>query len=349
MNRWVDLAELSRVTGIVVPAYFSAKPSDEMVYHLLWMTLGDSHHYVSLENVQVVVDGDPRTTRLLEGIRERLLREQGETFSITPLAENRGKLWAIREGVSALLAKRPNLDYIVIRDGDGDHAASDVPPLVRTAICLAEAYQSSRIIVIGSRRSRHRPMGWLRGEMESLLDQVTLDALAYHLAGEGRALNLRHCLGDAVPDLSSGYKVYGRPIAQELFVDGEPRMASLSQDDYWHYGPETVTIVEALLKRTVVAEKLRLTWDGQPATSFGDFTHVSLYGELLAWVFARLHIPLEVCAQFYDNIAPGMSLRTTAQGRELLAQVRRYALEKVSGFRGESIPAPEPKPVLPFL
>ena len=349
VNRWVDQAELSRVTGIVIPAYFSAKPSDEVVHHLLWITLGDCHHYVPLENVLVVVDGDPRTTRLLQGIRERLLREQGDAFCITPLPENRGKLWAIREGVSALLRAKPHLDYLVIRDGDGDHAASDIPPLVRTAICLTEAYQTSRTIVIGSRRSRHRPMGWLRGEMEALLDQITLDALAYHLAREGRVLNLRHCLGDAVPDLSSGYKVYGRPIAQELFIEDEPEMASLSSEDYWHYGPETVTVVEALLKGAVIAEKQRLTWDGQPATSFGDFQHVSLYGELLAWIYARLRIPLEIAAQFYDNHAPQMSLRTTAHGRELLAAVRRCALEKVSRFRGESMAIPEPKPILPFL
>ena len=57
-------------------------------------------------------------------------------------------------------------------------------------------------------------MGWARGELETLLDRVTLDALAYRLAREGRALNLAHCCGDGVPDLSTGYKVYGRDVAR---------------------------------------------------------------------------------------------------------------------------------------
>lgn len=350
MDRWIEHSELAQITGMVVPAYFSSKPSDDTVRQLLWITLGDCHHYLPLQSVYVVVDGDPRTTRLVAELRERLRREHGATFQLLPLPKNRGKLWALKEGITALLAERPSIRYVIIRDGDGDHAIADMPHLVRAAAHLAEAYGHSRVIVIGSRRSRHRPMGWVRGELEALLDHVTLSALSYHLATQGRALNLSHCLGQgAVPDLSSGYKVYGREIAEELFVRHEPRLECLSPEDYWHYGPETMTIVEGILAGAVVAEVPRLTWDGQPATSFGEFKHLSLYGELLAWVFSRLRIPLAVAAQLYDNYAPTMPLRTTVEGSQLLASLRTYALEKVSQYIGATGAIPPPKPTLPFL
>jgi len=350
VDRWVDQSELFHRVGVVIPAYFSAKPSDDVVRHLLWVTLGDCRHYSSLESIWVVVDGDLRTARLVEELRERVLSAQGVTFNALVQPENRGKHWAIKEGIGALLEASPSVDYVVIRDGDGDHAVSDMPKLVRAAIHLTEVRGDSRVILLGSRRSRHRPMGWVRAELEELLDRVTLDALAYALARQGRALDVSHCLGPgSVPDLSSGYKVYGRQIAEALFVEHEPQMACLSAQDYWRYGPETVNVVEGILAGAVIGETLRLTWDGQPTTSFGQFDHVSLYGELLAWVYCRLELPLSVAAQFYDNCVPSMALRTTVQGRELLASVRQYALRKAQTYRRESGPLPSTSPTLPFL
>jgi hypothetical protein len=350
VERWIDQTALAAMTGMVVPAYFSARPSDEMVSHLLWMTLGDCTHYVPLEHIWVVVDGDARTARILETVRQRLQAAYGTTCHALVLPENRGKHGATQAGIIALLASQPAVQYIVIRDGDGDHAAADVPALVRAALSLTETYGQPRVMVIGSRRSRHRPMGWVRGELETLLDQVTLDALAYTLARAGKVLDLSHCLrqGD-VPDLSSGYKVYGRDIARELFVEHAPHWATLSVHDYWHYGPETVPVVEGLLAGAILGQVPRLTWDGQPASSFGDFHHVSLYGELLAWVYARLEIPLDVAAQFYDNHVPLLTLRTTDQGNETLAALRHHALAKVQHYRGDAEAIPPAKPLLPFL
>ena len=350
MYRWVDQSQLFHMVGMVIPTYFSAKPSDDMVRHLLQVTLGDCHCYAPLESIWVVVDGDPRTARLVEELRERVLCDHGSAFNTIVLPENRGKLWAVKEGVAALLEARPQVEFVVIRDGDGDHAISDMPGLVRTAIHLAEDQGDSRVILIGSRRSRHRPMGWVRGELEGLLDQVTLYALAYSLARQGRALDLSRCLaGNSVSDLNSGYKVYGRQIAKLLFVEHQPHLTCLNAHDYWHYGPETVTIVEAILAGAVIGETQRLTWDGQPTTSFGEFDHVSLYGELLSWVYCRLELPLGVAATFYDNSVAGMALGTTSQGREVLATLRQYALDKVQAYREEKGPLPRPSPSLPFL
>jgi len=190
----------------------------------------------------------------------------------------------------------------------------------------------------------------VRGELEALLDRVTLDAMAYALARQGRVLDLSHCQSrNSVPDLSSGYKVYGREIAKALFLEHEPQMACLSAPDYWHYGPETVSIVEGIFAGAIIGEMQRLTWDGQPTTSFGEFDHLSFHGELLAWVYCRLELPLDVAATFYDNGVAHMTLGTTKQGREVLAALRQYALEKAQAYRGGTGPLPAASPTLPFL
>lgn len=348
MEPWIGHKQLGQSTGVVIPAYFSAKPSDEVVRHLLWVTLGDSPHYLPLDHVYVVVDGDARTARLAEEVREALAIETGQRFALLALPENLGKLGAMREGIRALLAEHPAIEWIVIRDGDGDHVLSAMPHLVRTAAFLRGVCGHSRLIVIGARPSRHRPMGFGRGELERLLDAVTREALCYALARQGRAMDLRYCLNTEAPDLSSGYKAYGREMAEWLFVREAPNYLTLSEADYWHYGPETVTVVEAVLAGATLAEVPRPTWDGQPTTSFGEFRLLSLYGELLAWVWARLEIPLEVAACHLDNHIPGMLLRTTSEGRDLLEKLRAYALEKVARYRGESA-VPPAKPFLPFI
>ncbi|MHB1293761.1 MAG: glycosyltransferase family protein [Anaerolineae bacterium] len=341
---WTDQAALGRTSAVVIPAFFSARPSDGMVRDLLWMTLADCAHYLPFENVYVVVDGDARTARLAAEVARDLSGRGAGAPNVLILPENHGKLWAIREGVHAILRERPQVALLVMRDGDGDHAAADMPALLRAAQ-RATDYAGPEVLVIGARSSRHRPMGWARGELEWLLDRVTLDALAFHLARAGRALDLSQCLArDGVPDLSSGYKVYSRALAERLFVDQSPQYATLAESDYWHYGPETVAVVEALLAGALLAEVPRPTWNGQPTSSFGDMAHTALYGELLAWVYCRLDIPLAAAARLFDNAAPSLLLQTTAEGHESLAAVRQRALERLRAFRHSDEPIPPAAP-----
>ena len=350
VKQWIDHGALAEQTGIVIPAFFSSKPDDDTVRQLLWMTLADTPHLYPPEQTLVVVDGDARTSRLATEARERMQREQGGTFGLLDLPQNRGKFGAISAGITALMDARPGIQFFAVRDGDGDHALTELPALVRMALDLAEALGHMRVITVGARRSRIHPMGWTRGEIEWLLDAVTLDALRYRLACEGRVVNLAHNLTPGqVPDISSGFKVYGREIAAALFAEGEPKLGTLSAEDYWHFGPETVTYIEASLRGAVMAEKLRLTWDGQPATSFGEFEQVRLYGELLAWVWVRLDIPLSVAAQMIDNWLPTMALRTTVAGRELVNEVREHALRRVRDHRGLEVALPEPAPTPTFV
>jgi hypothetical protein len=333
MQNWLAQDELGRSTGMVVPAYFSAAPTDELVRQLLWVTLADCDRYLPLENVWVVVDGDPRTERVLAGLSHGTAAAGDSSIHTLALEENRGKLGAIRAGVQALLNANPSISHIAIRDGDGDHPVSALPDLVRAARHIEASCGHTRVLVIGSRRSRHHPMGWVRGELETWLDSVTMDCLAYHLARQERALPLGFCHSAWPPDLSSGYKVYGRELARLLFVERAPEYACLSASDYWHFAPETAMVVEAVLTGATLGEVARLTLDGQPTSSFGEFRHVTLYGGLMAWVWARLDIPLPVAAQFCDNQGARLLLRTTEQGRDAARAVRQHALQALANYR----------------
>jgi hypothetical protein len=347
--RWTDQGSLGRATGMVVPAYFSAGPQDDLVRHLLWMTLCDCAAYVPLANVWVVVDGDARTARIAAGVQQDLRHEHDDSLNLIYLPENQGKFGALRAGVTALLAARPGVQWIVVRDGDGDHVAPVIPQLVRTAEFLARERGDTRVLIVGARSSRHRPMGFWRGELEALLDGLTLDALAFALARQGRPLDQRFLRWEGVPDLSSGYKAYGRLLAEQLFGRCEPRYLTLSPSDYWHYGPETVTVVEAVEAGAALAEVMRPAWDGQPTSSFGEFKLLALYGELLAWVWARLAVPLAVAAVHFDSRARGTLLRTIDGGSALVASLRMHALQKVRDHRASSETWPDAGPALPFV
>lgn len=343
MEGWNSQAELAHSFGMIVPTYFSASIDADLVRQLLLITLQDTPAYLPWQQVWVVVDGDLRSADILRSLRSDL-----GPFNLLVDPANHGKLWAVRQAMQVALSSAANLDFIVTRDCDGDHAASDIPALVRAAIYIQQACGHSRLVVLGSRRNRQRSLGWVRGELEQLLDQITLDAIQFRLAHQESTLNQSLCSGVGVADLNSGYKLYGRDLAQRLFIDQEPVLAGITGSDYWHYGPETCPMVEALLGGALLAEVPRVTWDGQPATSFGEFDPTRLYGSMLIWLLTRLDISLEVGIQWFDNHIVGSSLRLTVEGLQLLERLRLYVSQQVSAYRGRTEALPSPSLRLPF-
>ncbi len=348
MSSATPLGPIAPHAGVVIPTYFSKKPPDDTVRELIWLTVRDCPHYVSPDDTWLVVDGDDRTAALAAETNERFAEHYGRPYRLLVLPANGGKLWALREGLRRLLSERDDLRHAIIRDGDGDHLPAHIPALVAAAEALERFYGHTRLIVIGARGSRHHPMGWVRGELETLLDHVTLDAVIWALARQGRTPDLQHCREANPPDLSSGYKLYGRKEA-ECLVAADPVFSTLSDSDYWHYGPETCTIVEAFLRDTIVAQLSRLTWEQQPTTAFGEFQHTELYGELLLWVYARLEIPVGVAARMYDRRTSPLHLRTTPEGRKALDALRLRVMEQLELHLGDGGAAPPGNDVLSFL
>lgn len=348
MDSLIPQAELGLQTAVIVPVYFTTRAPDAMVERLLWMTVVDLPQHLPEEQVWLVVDGDSRSAVIARRVLDKFARPGRGAMRLLVNAENAGKLSVIRQGMRAILESQPHVRYLAIMDGDADHLPAVLPGLIRAAESMVTSYGHEQVIAIGARSSRTRPMGWVRGELEALLDQLTIDALTYALARAGRAIDLSQCLPGRIPDLSSGYKVYLRAMAQLLFDGPEPETGTLTGWDYWHYGPETVTIVDAVLAGAVIGEMLRPSWDGQPATSFGEFSVVSMYGTLLTWVWARLGLSLEVAATQFDNRRVGMGLGTAVEGVEMLDRLRTHALGGLAAHRGvDTVPAP--RATLPFI
>ncbi|NLV74241.1 MAG: hypothetical protein GXY52_06125 [Chloroflexi bacterium] len=329
--------------AMIIPVYFSRGTERSLARNLLRMTLQDTPDYMAWEQVWLVVDGDPSSAELAAELRDEL-----GAYHLLVEPTNRGKLWVIGQGIRAALAANTDSQSFAIRDCDADHALSDLPALLRAAEHLHTATGSTNWLVIGARRSRSRPMGWVRGELEYLLDQVTLEALRYSLAQQGRALPLGLCTSPNQADINSGYKVYGRQLAEYLFSEQTRQLGAISESDYDHFGCETGPVVEALLAGALLAEVPRLTLDGQPTTSFGQYDHTRLYGSILTWLFTRLEIPAEAAAVWFDSHAAHLELNTTAEGRELLGRLRRQSLEAAVRYGlGDAVPVPLPK--LPTL
>jgi len=343
VDSFLPQAALREEIAVVVPVYFT-RVSDAVIESLLWMTLVDLPAYVPPAQTWILIDGDERSAAIARQVVDRLAAPAGRMHLVAN-SENRGKLAVIRQGMRLVLSEQPHVRFLAVIDGDGDHLPAALPGLVRAAASMEQAYGHGRVIAIGARLDRARAMGWVRGQLETLLDQLTLDALTYRLAWQGRALDLSQSLAGRVPDLSSGYKVYLRECAALLFGGSEPETGALSPWAYWHYGPETVTLVEAVQAGAVFGEMLRPSWDGQPVSSFAEFNAVAMYASLLTWVWARLGLAPEVAATHYDNRRAGMALGTTTEGAAMLAELRSRALQPLYGAE----PLPPPHGTLPFI
>jgi hypothetical protein len=203
--------------------------------------------------------------------------------------------------------------------------------LVRAALHIAletgQSAASARVMVLGRRISRHRPMGFLRGELEELADRVLLDALAYRAAATARPLSLEYATTlDEFPDFHSGYKLFSRQTAQDVFLS-KPQLAGVSDDCYFRHAVEAVMTVEALEHGAYLGVVNRTTLNEQPISTFGLLDLSQLVADKIIWPCKRLDIPAPFVRQWMANHAPRLLLNTLAPaGREELARIRERVL-----------------------
>jgi hypothetical protein len=208
-------------TGIVIPVYLSEDIDRSCGEMLLRDTVAAYCTQVADPSaVCLSVDGEQYGARVVRQMAQAF----GTSFCVTKL--NRGKLGGAANGAQTLL-QRTDLAYVAIVDQDGDHFANELLSFLRVARHIAQHAGDERVLVLGRRSSRHRPMGFLRGELEELADRVLLDALFYRSAITGRPLRLEYALSlDEFPDFHSGYKLFDRATAERVFL-GEPRLAGV--------------------------------------------------------------------------------------------------------------------------
>lgn len=276
--------------------------------------------------------GDPRSICLSadgpgtgKEVAEAIARDLG--VQAVSGERRRGKLGALRIGMQCLLEDE-GLGYVATADQDGDHFAGELVNFVRAAQHVEQSAGIDKVIVLGRRISRHRPMGFLRGELEELADRMLLDALAYNAALTGAPLAMEFAnIFDEFPDFHSGYKLFTRASARDVFL-AEPQLAGCTEEAAFRHAVEAVLCVEAMVAGARLAVVNRTTLDEQPVTTFGLLDRVEMVADKIIWPCRRLGIPARFVDQWLRNHLGRLHLATLApQGRQELGSIRNAVLD----------------------
>lgn len=313
-------------TAIVIPVYAAPHIDPAELLAALnatvleYLVQGVAPHHLLLS-----VDGPAGAAAPAETVG----REHGVQWVCTGI--NRGKLAAVRRGVSALQACK-TWERLAVVDQDGDHFANDLVTMLRMADHLVKHDPSRRYLVLGERLSRHRPMGFLRGELEELADRVLLDALVYDAAVSNRPLPLQHALTlGEFPDFHSGFKLFDRQTASDVFL-AEPRLCGTDGDAYYRHAVEAVMTVEALDAGAILAAVSRRTVNGQPFTTFGVMDRCRLVADKMIWPLRRLRVPAPFVMQWMANHVGRLQLHTLApQGSGELERIAAMVMDACGG------------------
>ena len=311
---------LKHKVGIIIPVYFPLGIDESEAADLLRDT---AYSYVDLlddpRNVCLSVDGVEHGLDIATCIS----KECGAR--LVSSKKNRGKLGGVRKGVQALWNDE-KLTYFVEVDSDGDHFANELLNLIRAAINVQDRCKDD-VLVIGSRTSKHRPMGFLRGELEELADRVLLDALYYYAARSGQPLSLEYATPiEEFPDFHSGFKLFSRGAAQAAFLE-EPWLCGVDEDAYFRHGCEAVMTVEPLLSAARLVLVNRSTFNEQPVTTFGLLNREQMIADKIIWPCKRMQIPATFVDQWLTNHCARLILNTLVpQGKSELLQIRSLVL-----------------------
>jgi len=203
---------LEQATAIVIPVYFHSETDPEFAHTLLAETVQLFVREVAdPAAICLSVDGSTVGDR----VAARIVAATG--VQVVNGARNQGKLGAARTGAQAMLHD-PRWRYVAMIDQDGDHFANDLLNLVRAAEHVMATLATDKVLVLGGRLSRHRPLGFLRGEQEDLANRLLLDALVYHATITSQPLRWQFTGMDELPDFHSGYKLFTRASAEAVFA-----------------------------------------------------------------------------------------------------------------------------------
>jgi hypothetical protein len=319
---------LKRQTGIVIPVYLPEEIDTARGERLLEENVELCCTQVSDPSlICLSVDGEAFGT----DVAGRLAKTYGVSTAVSPV--NRGKLQAARAGAGQLLEHK-GISCLAVVDQDGDHFANELLNFVRAAEHISAENGTDRVLILGRRISRHRPIGFLRGELEELADRVLLDALSYRAAVEGRPLPLQYVTTlDEFPDFHSGYKLFSRAAASDVFV-GDPHLVGVSEDCYYRHACEAVMVVEALEHGACFGSINRSTVNVQPVSTFGLMDTGRLHADLIIWPCKRLDVPASFVVQWMVNHIPRLLLSTLgSQGKDELERVIELVRE---AFKEES-------------
>ena len=319
-----SLQALREHTGIVIPTYVPPSVDASLSRQLLEDTVQACVQQVNdPKSICLSVDGE----NYGRDIAEELAGSFGVRVSSTP--ENRGKLHALRNGMDLLFANSRHR-YLAAMDADGDHFPNELVNLLRAANQIQQSRGIEKLLVLGRRISRHRPMGYLRGELEELADRVLLDALAYDATLQEQPLRLEYATSlEEFPDFHSGYKLFSRSVVEDVFLK-EPILCGVSQNAYYKHGVEAVMTVEAIKSGAYLVVVNRSTLNDQPLSVFGLLDRIQVTTDKIVWPCRRLGVPSNFVIQWLRNHMARLQLGTLApQGKDELRQIRQLILQEL--------------------
>jgi hypothetical protein len=301
----------------------------------LRQTLDDVELFVHPGHCVLVVDGCPTAVAPAYQAAREVAQRSGTPPPVVVNEVNEGQGGAVACGLEWLLEHTP-VQYLCTRDADGDHDIYDVPQLLRRVLEVECQEGTDAVFGVGARGDLHRPMGYARGELEGILNEVTLATLA----ATGCSPKLQHCrLHGPWPDLQSGFKLYTRStaaLAARALRDAHRREPDILP---LRWGVQFITTVDLLRAGAVPVTHHRLTYDQQPQTTFegaGDLARA--YGVQLAWLMRRLQVPPERAWPILDAALCATLFGTTTGGWQTLLSLREFVADQAWGT------APPPAP-----
>ena len=175
-----DLAEKG---CMLIPAYKEGERIAEVVRDVLKVC----------PNVVVVDDGSPDDTA-------EVAEKAGATVLVQEV--NRGKGAALNRGFE--YAREKGYEFVVTLDGDGQHAADDIPAFI-------DAYAQGTPVIIGNRMSDTSAMPLIR--------RLTNRFMSWLISRK---------MGQRVPDTQNGFRLYKTDVIPEMQT-GSQRFAAESE------------------------------------------------------------------------------------------------------------------------
>ncbi|NCO33205.1 MAG: hypothetical protein AUJ92_02220 [Armatimonadetes bacterium CG2_30_59_28] len=316
---------------MVVPVWFSPSTSAVDIRQLLKITVSDFESFVQPERLILVIDGPQLADSVADDLQKEEETSPGGSFRVLHLPKNMGKGGAVVTGVEQLL-EDTNIDMVMVRDADGDHVINDGPNLVRLGDQIASEQETDKWIVIGGRMDAHRPLGFIRGQYEEIVNSIIWNACLHHLAIKGKTLNTQYFAAyGQIPDCESGYKLYGRQSCVHL-IDGFARAADEQPDcDASRWSSEVLPLVETLVSGGIVGQVPRLTFNEQPTSSYDAAGRADCYAARLSWLLRRLDIPTDVGRQLIDNAFCRSLFLMEGNGKEELLTMRTATIRQAYG------------------
>ena len=312
--------------GCVVPVWYPEHMPEDEMRGFLAATLADAELFLAPERIALVVDGCARAISPTHQVAEGFAERAGAEPQVIVKPHNEGKAAALCDGFERLLADDA-ITAICARDGDADHDIYDLPQLFRLLCQMREQEGGDHVFVVGCRGSLTRPLGFARGMLEPVLNRVTMAAVNHHLAADGQAVDERYTgRYEPFPDFQSGYKLYTRSAAKVVVQGLRAADQTRGDLDVMRWGSEFITTVELLARGFVPGAIYRLTWDGQPQTTFDESNLPASFSCQLSWLFDRLRTPASAASVMLDNALSASDYVTAPDGEGRLAAIREQVI-----------------------